>query len=138
MTTMLEQGQQLVRGELPSPPSARLLGFVLKALDPGRAVFEMEADERHHNLMGTLHGGFYCELADAAIGIAYASVLGEGFTTAERKINFLRAVRKGKLTTEAKVVKAGGTLCHAEYDETDGDPDEPCHLHHQARTHRLH
>src|SRR5262245_57161423 len=98
MTTMLEQGQQLVRGELPSPPRARLLGFDLKAVDPCRAAFEMEADERHHNLMGTLHGGFYCELADAAMGVAYASFLGEGdgFTTAELRTNFLRAVRKGK------------------------------------------
>jgi len=41
-------------------------------------VFEMEADERHHNPMGTLHGGVYCDLADAAMGYAYASTLGEG------------------------------------------------------------
>jgi uncharacterized protein (TIGR00369 family) len=111
MATMLELAQKLRRGEAPPPPVGRLLGFALKAVEPGRAVFEMEVDERHHNLMGTLHGGFYCDLADAAMGIAYASTLGEGesLTTVELKINFLRAVRKGKLTAEAKVVKAGGT-----------------------------
>ena len=57
MTSMLEQGQKVVRGELPPPPIARLLGFVVKCIEPGHAVFEMEADERHHNPMGTLHGG---------------------------------------------------------------------------------
>src|SRR5208337_1075513 len=103
MTTMLEQGQKVLRGELTPPPIACLLGFVLKSIEPGHAVFELEADERHHNPMGTLHGGVYCDLADAAMGYAYAATLGEGetFTTIELKINFLRAVRKATLTAEA-------------------------------------
>ena len=44
---------------------------------------------------------------------------GETFTTIELKINFLRAVRQGKLTAEARVVKAGGTLGYVECDVTD-------------------
>ncbi len=81
----------------------------------------MEADERHHNPMGTLHGGIYCDLADAAMGYAYAATLGEGetFTTVELKINFLRPVRKGRLTAEAKVIKAGSALGYVECDVTD-------------------
>src|SRR5260370_3271638 len=116
MTTMLEQGQQVLRGELPPPPIARLLGFVVISLSPGHAVLEMEADERHHNPMGTLHGGIYCDLADAAMGYAYAATLGEGetFTTIELKINFLRAVRKATLTAEATVVKAGSTPAYVD------------------------
>src|SRR5262249_48748559 len=107
MATILEAAQKMLRGEAPVPPVGRLLGFALKAIGPGRAVFEMEADERHHNPMGTLHGGIYCDLADAAMGYAYAATLGEGetFTTIELKINFLRAVRKATLTAEARVVK---------------------------------
>jgi uncharacterized protein (TIGR00369 family) len=44
--------------------------------------------------MGTLHGGVLCDLADAAMGMAYASSLDEGetFTTLELKINFLEPV----------------------------------------------
>src|SRR5262249_24839480 len=110
---------RMVRGT--PPPIGRLLGFVLKAVEPGRAVFEMEADERHHNPMGTLHGGVYCDLADAAMGYAYAAMLGEGetFTTVELKINFLRAVRQGRLIAEARVVKAGSTLGYVECDVKD-------------------
>jgi uncharacterized protein (TIGR00369 family) len=109
------------RGEVPPPPIGRLLGFVLKEIEPGRAVFEMEADERHHNPMGTLHGGVSADLADAAMGYAYAATLAEGesFTTVELKIHFLRAVRKATLTAEAKVVKAGSTLGYVECDVTD-------------------
>src|ERR1700740_1043687 len=121
MTTMLEQGRKVLRGELTPPPIARLLGFVLKSIEPGHAVFEMEIDQRHHNPMGTLHGGIYCDLADAAMGYAYAATLGEGesFTTVELNINFFRPVRDGKLTASAHVVKAGSTLGYVECDVTD-------------------
>jgi uncharacterized protein (TIGR00369 family) len=113
----------MLRGEAPPPPICQLVGFALTFIEPGRAVFEMEVDERHHNPMGTLHGGIYCDLADAAMGYAYAATLGEGetFTTVELKINFFRPVRKGTLIAEAKVIKAGGTLGYVECDVKDRD-----------------
>jgi uncharacterized protein (TIGR00369 family) len=123
MATILEHAQKMLSGEAPAPPIGRLLGFVLKVIEPGRAVFEMKADERHHNPMGTLHGGVYCDLADAAMGYAYASTLAEGetFTTVELKINFFRPVRKGKLTAEARVIRAGSNLGYVECDVRDGE-----------------
>jgi uncharacterized protein (TIGR00369 family) len=123
MTTIFQQGEKMVRGEAPPPPIGRLLGLVLKSIEPGRAVFEMEVDERHHNPLGTLHGGIYCDLADAAMGYAYAATLGDGetFTTVELKINFFRAVRKGKLTAEANVLRAGTNLGYVECDVKDGE-----------------
>jgi uncharacterized protein (TIGR00369 family) len=121
MASILESAKQVLRGEVAPPPIARLLGFALKAIEPGRAVFEMEVDDRHHNPMGTLHGGIYCDLADAAMGYAYASTLDETetFTTVELKINFFRPVRQGRLIAEAKVIKAGSTLGYVECDVTD-------------------
>jgi uncharacterized protein (TIGR00369 family) len=121
MTTMLEDGRKLIQGDATPPPIARLLGFVIKSIEPGYAVFDMEVDERHHNPMGTLHGGIYCDLADAAMGYAYAATLGAGetFTTVELKINFFRPVRKEKLTAEARVVRAGSTLGYVECDVKD-------------------
>jgi uncharacterized protein (TIGR00369 family) len=121
MATMLEVGQAMVRGERELFPVARLLGLVPKVIEPGRALFEMRAEERHHNPMGTLHGGVYCDLADAAMGWAYGATLAEGesFTTIEMKINFLRTVRTASLTAEAKVVKAGATLGYVECEVKD-------------------
>src|SRR4051795_1751292 len=121
MATILELAQKMQRGEAPPPPIGRLLGFALQAIEPGRAVFTMEVDERHHNPMGTLHGGVYCDLADAAMGYAYAATLAEGesFTTVELKINFLRAVRQATLTAAATVVKAGSTLGYVECEVKD-------------------
>jgi uncharacterized protein (TIGR00369 family) len=121
MATLYELVQRIRRGEAPPPPIGRLLGFVVKEIEPGLAVFEMEADERHHNPLGTLHGGVYCDLADAAMGCAYGATLGDGetFTTVELKINFLRAVRKAKLTAEARVVHAGANLGYVECEVRD-------------------
>jgi uncharacterized protein (TIGR00369 family) len=121
MATILELAQKVMLGEVPPAPISRLLGFVIKAIEPGHAIFEMEVDDRHHNPMGTLHGGIYCDLADAAMGYAYAATLAEGetFTTIELKINFFRAVRKSRLTAEARVVKAGSTLGYVECDVKD-------------------
>ena len=117
----LDLAQKIMRGEAPAPPISNLLGFAIKLIEPRRAIFEMDVDERHHNPMGTLHGGIYGDLADAAMGYAYAATLAEGesFTTVELKINFLRSVRKTTLTAEAIVVKAGGTLGYVECDVRD-------------------
>jgi uncharacterized protein (TIGR00369 family) len=71
--------------------------------------------------MGTLHGGILCDVADAAMGMAYAATLGEGetFTTIELKMNFLRPVWTGKLVATGRVVKGGRTVGLVECDVTD-------------------
>lgn len=111
----------LLEGKAPPAPVMKLVGFYLKSAEPGRAVMEFEADERHHNPGGTLHGGVLCDVADGAMGFAFASTLrdGEGFTTVELKINFLKAIRKGRLRAEGRVVKRGKTLSYIEADVTD-------------------
>jgi uncharacterized protein (TIGR00369 family) len=121
MATMLERVQAMLRGEAPGPPVARLVGFQIVEVAPGRAVFEMEAGPQHANPMGTLHGGILCDIADAAMGIAYASSLeeGESFTTLELKINFLKPVWKARLRAEARVVKRGKTVGMVECDVMD-------------------
>ena len=62
--------------------------------------------------MGTLHGGVLCDIADAAMGMAYASNLNEGetFTTLEMKMNFLKPVWNARLRATGQVVKQGETV----------------------------
>ena len=121
MTSALESFRAMIRGEVEPPPVARLIGFRMTAAEPGRTEFELEADERHANPMGTLHGGILCDLADAAMGTAYATQLeeGESFTTLELKINFLRPVWTGKLSATGRVVQRGRTVGLAECDVLD-------------------
>ena len=73
MPSALDHLQQIQRGEFPPPPVADLIGFTLTSVEPGRAVIELDADRRHANPMGTVHGGILCDIADAAMGMAYAA-----------------------------------------------------------------
>jgi uncharacterized protein (TIGR00369 family) len=118
---MLDQLRAAVRGELPRPPVAQLVGFTLTAVAEGRSTVLLEAGPQHANPMGTLHGGILCDVADAAMGIAYASTLAEdeSFTTLELKINFLKPVWQARLTAEGRVVKRGRTIGLTECDITD-------------------
>src|SRR6202007_1745648 len=102
-------------------PIARLIGFEAKEIGDGRAVVTLAAGPRHANPMGTLHGGVLCDIADAAMGMAFASTLApeESFTTIELKINFFRPVWEARLRAEGKVVRRGSTVGYIECEITD-------------------
>lgn len=118
---MLDILHSALRDELPAPPVAQLIGFKLVEVAEGRATVVLEATAKHSNPMGTLHGGILCDIADAAMGIAYASTLDrdESFTTLELKINFLKPVWKAQLRAEGRVVKRGRTIGLTECDISD-------------------
>src|SRR5438046_8866908 len=111
----------MVRGDGPGAPVGRLIGFRPTSIETGKAIFELEAGPQHANPMGTLHGGIICDVADAAMGTAYASTLGEGetFTTLELKINFLRPFWSGRLVATGRTVQTGRTIGLVECDVTD-------------------
>jgi len=121
MTRMLDLCKAIAEGHAPPPPIAKLIGFDLVSVEPGEAVVEFQATGAHANPMGTLHGGVLCDIADAAMGIAYSSNLAEGesFTTLELKINFLKPIWKARLRALARVVKQGRTVGLVECDITD-------------------
>jgi uncharacterized protein (TIGR00369 family) len=121
MPTMLDLIKKTKDGEIPPPPIAELIGFRIASVEPGRVVVEMDVEPRHANPMGTVHGGVLCDLADAAMGMAYASTLDEGetFTTLELKINFLKPVWTGRLAATGRLVKGGRTVGLTECDVVD-------------------
>jgi uncharacterized protein (TIGR00369 family) len=89
-------------------PIARLIGFQTKDIANGRATVVLAAGPQHANPMGTLHGGVLCDIADAAMGIAFASTLApeESFTTVELKINFFR--QSGRHNSKREERSCGG------------------------------
>jgi uncharacterized protein (TIGR00369 family) len=120
MSKRLESIERMARGEVPQAPVARLIGFELTSIRHGESIIELQASDMHANPMGTLHGGILCDIADAAMGIAFQSTLedSESFTTLELKINFLRPVWKDRLRAAGKVVKRGKSVGMVECDVT--------------------
>jgi len=100
---------------------ARLIGFEVKEIGDRRATVGLAAGPQHANPMGTLHGGILCDIADAAMGIAFASTLApdESFTTVELKINFFRPLWRAQLRAEGTGVQRGRTIGYVECNITD-------------------
>jgi len=105
------------------PPIAELIGFNLEDVSDGRAVGTLQSGPQHANPMGTLHGGVLCDLADAAMGMAFASTLAhdESFTTMTLSISFFRPIWQARLRAEARVVNRGKNLGYVECEVTDQD-----------------
>ena len=105
------------------PPVAELVGFEVVEVGEGACTMRLEAEERHSNPMGTIHGGILCDVADAAMGMAYFSTLAEGesFTTLELKVNFIRPFWTGTLLAHGRVVHRGRTVGMTECDVVDAD-----------------
>ena len=112
MGKILEQLQAVVCGDGRIAPIAKTLGFSLTHIEPGTATVEIDVTERFWNPMGTLHGGILVDIADAAMGLAYAAALkdDETFTTVELKINYLRPFKEGHLKAVAKTIHHGRTV----------------------------
>jgi uncharacterized protein (TIGR00369 family) len=118
---MVNSEDLMAHVKLNDVPVARLIGFEASEIADGRAVVTLTAGPQHANPMGTLHGGILCDIADAAMGMAFASTLAadESFTTIELKINFFRPVWEARLRAEGKVVRRGSTVGYIECEITD-------------------
>jgi len=109
------------RARVNDVPVARLIGFEAKEIADGHATVMLASGPQHANPMGTLHGGILCDIADAAMGLAFASTLApeESFTTVELKINFFRPIWQAQLRADGTVVQRGRTIGYVECDVID-------------------
>ena len=88
---------------------ARHFGIRIVAAGKDKVVGELDADDRHVNGAGIVHGGAYMAFADELGGHAASLHLppGSHTTTIESKTNFFRASRPGRLTAESVPLHVG-------------------------------
>jgi len=112
MDSLKNKLRAMSEGKLDLPPIMTTLGMKLDKAGEGKAVLSMKVDKRFHNPMGTLHGGIITDIADASMGVAVMTTLGEEetFTTLEVNMNFLRPVFEGEIVSEAEVLHRGKTI----------------------------
>ena len=113
--------EDMIHGKVSPPPIAQLLGFQVTNFCDGCTTIEMDITEKYWNPMRTLHGGVYCDLADAAMGFSFLTTLNEDelFTTVDLRINYLRSVTTGKLIASSKIIKRGKRLGYMECEIVD-------------------
>jgi uncharacterized protein (TIGR00369 family) len=114
----LEIFRLMLDGELPSPPIARTLDFMILEVEKGRVTFTGTPKIDHYNPLGTVHGGYIATLLDSAMACAVQSTLraGQGYTSVEIKVNFDRplTVKTGPVRAIGEVVSIGRRIGTAE------------------------
>lgn len=106
-----------------SSPYYQLLGIRLVELDNGYARMEMQAEHKHMNPFGSVHGGAYASMIDCATYWAAYCDQDEdaGYTTLDISVTDLAMSRGGKLTVNARAIKEGRSICLCEARVTDED-----------------
>ena len=94
-----------------------LFGMEEEALGPGSIRCRLEADERHQNIQGVIHGVVPVALMDTAMGHALDSVLeaGEFCSTTQISVQFIRAVRPGRrIEALGRITRKGRRIAYLE------------------------
>ena len=89
----------------------------------GAGSVSLEVKPHHLQAAGRVHGGLLAVLADTAGYRAIRSLLlpGQGTTTVELKVNFLKGAESGRLTAQAEVVSQSDSLMVVEMNVSDQD-----------------
>jgi uncharacterized protein (TIGR00369 family) len=120
-----EMFDAMAEGRLPLPPVLSALGISGMAFEEGHVRLGFEPREFHYNPLGSVQGGVYGVLLDAAFGFAVHRRLpaGVAYTSLDLAVKFLRplTMAAGRVTAEATVVHLGRRTALAEGRITDAD-----------------
>ncbi|TCP41757.1 PaaI family thioesterase [Rhodovulum marinum] len=108
--TGLDYLHAMLAGEVSPPPIWAVMGLRLVRVEPGAVTFHAAPCREHGNVTGTIHGGWYGTLLDAAMGCAVMTTVPVGAThaTLEYKVNVTRVVRPGLQVEAVGRVQHGG------------------------------
>jgi uncharacterized protein (TIGR00369 family) len=114
---------QLIRDKLEINHFPKSLGIELDSVEPGRARLSLAVTQQHLQLAGVMHGGAIATLIDTAVAFAIvgASEPGARFTTVEMKVNYLSAIREGRIIADAKLLRDGRRIVVADCDVFDSN-----------------
>jgi uncharacterized protein (TIGR00369 family) len=114
----------LIEGRHPAPPFSKTTGIYLVEVHENKVTFRGRPTADFFNPIGTIHGGWTSAILDSAMACAVHTTLqaGQGYTTVEMKLNFVRPILPdlGELTCEGVLVHRGGTLATSEGKLFDG------------------
>lgn len=112
-------------GKLALAPVMQTIGSRVVSVEKGQVVFELKGEEFHYNPIGSVHGGIISTILDSAMGCSLLSTLeqGEGFTSLDLKVNFLRKITAATspLVTKTKFIHVGRTTAYLECELLDAE-----------------
>jgi uncharacterized protein (TIGR00369 family) len=105
-----------------SCPYFELLSMKLVDVGIGYSSLEIDLAQKHLQPFGTVHGGVFSSIIDAAAFWAvYFGIEDQtaGMTTVDLKLNYLAPAVSGKLIAKGRQIKLGRTLGYAEAEVLD-------------------
>ena len=116
-----ERYKEIIRERVESSQFYRHMGLEVTGLGSGWSTFRMEAGPHLYNVGGIVHGGAVMSIADAASGVALATLLEKGTErpiTIELKINFCSPATAGAVEARGSVVQKGSRIAVCEVEVT--------------------
>ncbi len=115
--TGLESLQALIDGKSPPVPMSQVIPMKLIEVEYGIAIFEAQADERHLNPLGLVHGGFAATVLDSSTACAIITALEESTPciTIDLAVKMVRPLPKNtRLLSKARIINVSKSLGTAE------------------------
>lgn len=90
----LELMQALIDGRFPHPPILETIPMRIIEASQGHVKFRAHANERHTNLFGGVHGGYFAAVIDTVLGCAVQSALdaGVGHAMVDLSVKMLKPI----------------------------------------------
>jgi uncharacterized protein (TIGR00369 family) len=111
-------------------PYFSLLSMKICDAGIGYSILEIDLAEKHLQPYGTIHGGVFASLIDAATFWAVFYGVEEedaGVTSVDLKLNYLNPVTSGRLMAKGRQIKLGKSLGYAEAEVRNGDNEIVAH-----------
>jgi uncharacterized protein (TIGR00369 family) len=103
-----------------------LVGIEMVSTEEGRAVINIQAEQRHLNPSGTVHGGLIATLIDVSMAEALNTITEEDEQpfTIQITVNYMKPGNVGMLTSTAQVRKGGERITIVEAEVVQEEDDE--------------
>ncbi|TSH78035.1 PaaI family thioesterase [Acinetobacter sp. RF15A] len=122
--TGLQLLQAMAAGHIPPASISQTIPMKPTVIESGQVTFEVQADQRHLNPLGGVHGGFAATVLDTVTGCAVHSALeaGIGYGTIDLNIKMCRPVPQNQpLTAVGKLINMSKNLAISEGEIMDED-----------------
>lgn len=115
--TGLQLLQAMADGKIPPASISETIPMRPSIIEEGQITFEVQADQRHLNPLGGVHGGFAATVLDTVTGCAIHTLLeaGIGYGTIDLNIKMCRPIPQNQaLTAIGKVINISKNLAISE------------------------
>lgn len=115
--TGLELLQAMAENKIPPASISQTIPMKPHHIESGQVIFEVQADQRHLNPLGGVHGGFAATVLDTVTGCAIHTLLeaGVGYGTVDLNIKMCRPIPQNQaLKAIGLVINAGKNLAISE------------------------